>query len=134
MKLPLDPGDVFGDGCWEAVKRFLVVASTLWVGAIAAIVALFAVQAAELMWTGAWGDLKDLMVEAGGALLSARLLAPLYFLFSFWGFVLIPLMGVVLYGMFRSGKDVTWVWFSSCVIVGVLGMTEIFDYLSLIHI
>lgn len=127
MKLPLDPGDVLGDGCWEAVKRVLVVVSTLWVGAIAALVALFAAQAVELMLSGAWGDLTDLMVEAGRTLIWALLLAPFYFLFSFWGFVLIPLMAVVLYGMCRSDKDVTWVWFASCVIVGVLGMTGVFD-------
>jgi len=49
----MDPGDVLGDGCWETVKRVLVVASTLWVGALAAIVAFFAGEAVGMMWIGA---------------------------------------------------------------------------------
>lgn len=122
MRVAIDPGDVLGDGCWETVKRVLVVASTLWVGALAAIVAFFAGEAVGMMWIGAWGDLPALMLKAGETTLWAMILAPFYLLTTVWGFVLIPVMGVVMYTMFRTEKDVTWVWYSTCVLVGLVAL------------
>ena len=128
MRFSLDPGDVVGDGCWETVKRVLVVASTLWVGAMAAIVAFYAAQAIGLVMSGAWSDLTDLILEAGEAILWGLLLAPIYFLFTFWGLVMIPLMGLVMFHMFRSDKDVTWVWFATSLIVSVVGLMGLLGF------
>ncbi|MDG0994401.1 MAG: hypothetical protein P8O22_06685 [Akkermansiaceae bacterium] len=122
MRFPLDPGDTLGDGCWETLKRVLALVSTLWLGCIAALIAYYFAQVASAVWAGAWGDLGEIILEMGEAVLWSLLWAPFYLLFSLWGIVLLPLMGVVMLMMFRADKNVTWFWFSAVVGSGVMAM------------
>ena len=50
MRLPLDSGDVLGDGCWEALKRVLALVSTLWVGCIVALISYYFAEVAGAVW------------------------------------------------------------------------------------
>ncbi len=123
MRLPLDPGDVLGDGCWETLKRVLALVSTLWLGCIAALIAYYFAEVAGAVWAGAWGDLGEIILEMGVTVLWSLLWAPFYLLFSLWGIVLLPLMGVVMLMMFRADKNVTWFWFSAVMGSGVMAMS-----------
>lgn len=123
MRLPLDPGDTLGDGCWETLKRVLALVSTLWLGCIAALIAYYFAEVAGAVWAGAWGNLGEIILEMGVTVLWSLLWAPFYLLFSLWGIVLLPLIGVVMLMMFRADKNVTWFWFSAVMGSGVMAMS-----------
>ena len=122
MRLPLDPSDTLGDGCWETLKRVLALVSTLWLGCIAALIAYYFAEVAGAVWAGAWGDLGEIILEMGVTVLWSLLWAPFYLLFSLWGIVLLPLIGVVMLMMYRADKNVTWFWFSAVMGSGVMAM------------
>ena len=123
----LDPGNVLGDGCWESLKRAFAIMSTLWLGCILAVMSYFLSRVLAAVWDGAWGDVMDIIVSMLEMALWTVLLAPFLMLVSFGGFVLVPLLGLVMFYMLRSDKDITWLWYVTVLATGVIamrGMTE----------
>ncbi|MFK7912139.1 MAG: hypothetical protein AB8F34_16300 [Akkermansiaceae bacterium] len=123
----MDPGDVLGDGCWETVKRVFAMMSTLWVGCISALIALYMAEVVGAIWAGAWSDVGDIILDMGSSVLLAMVWAPLYYLFSFWGLIMIPLLIYVMFMMFRADMEVTKVWFVIVLIAGVIAMNGMIE-------
>lgn len=113
---------MFGDGCWETVKRVFALVTTLWGGCAMALVAFFLAEVVGAVLDGAWGDVGEIIVEMGVAVVWALLWAPFVFLLSVWGLVLVPLLGVVMFLMFRAEREVTWLWYGMVGCVGLLAM------------
>lgn len=124
MRLPLDPGDVLGDGCWETIKRVLSLVSTLWLGCMMVIIARFLGEMAGAAWSGAWGDMGEIILGMMESILWVLLWAPFYFLLSIWGLLFVPLIGLVLFLMFRTEKEVIWVWYVGVILIGVITMAD----------
>lgn len=122
VRFSLDPGDVLGDGCWEAIKRVLVVISTLWVGCLAALLAYCFTELVGAVIDGAWSDLGEMIVDMGGMIVWSFLWAPVVIIFSVWGLFLLPLLGLVMYLVFRAERQIIWTWFGIVVVVGCVAM------------
>ena len=117
-----DPDSAIGDGCLETVKRALAIMSTLWVGCIAAVASYYLSEIAGAIWAGAWSDVSDMILAMFESLLWSVILAPFYLLLSFWGFVLVPLLGLVMFYSLRADREVTWLWFATVVYTGIIAL------------
>ena len=122
VRFALDPGNVLGDGCWESVKRAFAIMSTLWMGCILAVTSFYFAEIFGALWGGAWSDVGDIISDMAETVLWTVLLAPFYVFFSIWGFLLLPLFGLVMFYMLRADKDVTWLWFATVAITGTVAM------------
>ena len=123
-----DPGEVIGYGCWETIKRVLVMCSTMWVGFFLALFALAVSEIVGAMWLGAWTDIDEMMLEVGQSLLFGLVLAPFYYLFSYWGFVCLPVLAVIFFFMFREDRDVMWFWYATVSLLGLVAILSGIDF------
>ncbi len=80
MRFPLDPGDVIGHGCWEAIKRLLAPVSSVWIGCFCALVSMLMAELVDRAWSGYWSRIDDLLIDMAWALLYA----PLALFLSVW--------------------------------------------------
>lgn len=120
MRVPLDPGDIIGHGCWETVKRILTPVFSLWVGSFCGVAGIYLAFAAELAWSGHWGDVGEVLTD----LVWAVIWAPMALLLSVWSLLLVPMMGLVFYCFLRSERDTTWLWLGCVASTGLVIMTS----------
>ncbi len=125
MRMALDPGDVLGEGCWETLKRVLILWSMLCGGCVAALLSLGMARVVDAAWAGAWSEVGKIMFMTGKSMLWAVFLGPFYYVFTLWGIVLVPLLGLTMYLMMRAERDVTWIWVGMVVLTGGIVMGNV---------